>query len=577
MCVIVEHVAEASKCQFKSDPVPLIGGRVPNTSIRKGVDALTAFGRVALPGSTLPRLASVTNRGPVDPDDVLTTTVFVRRRAPIPDALIASPKAISEREFTDRYGADPADLELVRQAVIDAGAEVISQCPLSCRVKVRGDAATLAALFGADLQNVASASPRDGLLATHRSVVGSLSVPRPLDGVVTAVMGLDERPLFKRSGGVGTLSQAAAVPQTWSYSPSQLAKVYDFPDSTGAGCRIAILEYGGGYLQTDLDAFFTDAGIPAPVVTAKSVDGAQNDPGNDNPANADLETTFDIEVAGALAPGAGIEVYFAPNTAQAAVDAYWSVFAPPRPTVCSVSWDFVESRLSPSELGAINDALGVLAAFNVTHINSSGDWGSVGVRDGDSSQVCYPASSPFTLAVGGTELTASVDGTVLSEIVWNTLDSPGDRGASGGGYSTAYKTPDWQRNAHSWNPGRGVPDVAAMASSRSLYEGWFRGQKSFAYGTSFATPLWAALLCRIAELLGRQAGMGFIHPMIYPAIEGQTVIPGFRDITDGSIGAYSALPGGDPCTGLGVPRGVELLAHLRPQFQAAAPPTQTGP
>ncbi|WP_079890069.1 S53 family peptidase [Mycobacteroides abscessus] len=528
---------------------------------------MTKYSRVDLPASRYPALpSSAAVEGAVDPGEEITTTVFVRRRAPIPEVLLTTSAAVSEQEFTDKYGADPADIERVCQAVTDAGAQVLSTNALSCRIKVRGDAATLAELFGADMRNVSSPSPHTGQMMMHRAVQGALSVPGPLQGVVTAVMGLDDRPLFKRASGLGTLASAAVVPQAWTVSAAQLAAAYQFPAASGAGCRIAILEFGGGYVQSDLDTYFSNLSIPVPSVTSKSVDGAQNNPAADMPPGSDLETTFDIEVAGALAPGASIEVYFAPNTAQNYVDAYWSVFAPPRPTVCSVSWDFIESRVPPSYLSAMNDALGVLAAFNVTHINSSGDWGSAGAKDGPDSQVCYPASSPFTLAVGGTELAVTSGGQVASEVVWNTLDGA-DPGASGGGYSRVYSTPDWQKPVVQGNSFRGVPDVAAMASSRSRYEGWMQGQPMWGYGTSFATPLWAALLCRIAELLGRQAGMGFINPLIYPKIEGQTSFPGFRDIADGNIGAYHAAAGWDPCTGLGVPRGVELLEHLRTQLQ----------
>jgi kumamolisin len=51
--------------------------------------------------------------------------------------------------------------------------------------------------------------------------------------------------------------------------------------------------------------------------------------------------------------------------------------------------------------------------------------------------------------------------------------------------------------------------------------------------------------------------LGLIQPLLYG-------IPrGFRDITTGSNGAFTAGPGWDACTGLGVPDGTGLLAGLR--------------
>ena len=76
--------------------------------------------------------------------------------------------------------------------------------------------------------------------------------------------------------------------------------------------RIAIIELGGGFGQSDLDAYFAAWASPVPTVTAVGVDGAQNVPGKD-PNGADGEVLLDIEVVGALAPGANVLVYFAPE------------------------------------------------------------------------------------------------------------------------------------------------------------------------------------------------------------------------------------------------------------------------
>ena len=58
-----------------------------------------------------------------------------------------------------------------------------------------------------------------------------------------------------------------------------------------------------------MQAFFRRLNLAVPVVTPVSVPPAQNSPGGD----ADGEVVLDIEVAGAIAPGASIAVYFASN------------------------------------------------------------------------------------------------------------------------------------------------------------------------------------------------------------------------------------------------------------------------
>ena len=83
------------------------------------------------------------------------------------------------------------------------------------------------------------------------------------------------------------------------------------PRSTGRDETIAIIELGGGYRNADLQVLFQEIGVPAPSVSAVSVDHAGNDPTTAN--SADGEVMLDIEVAGAVAPKAQIVLYFAPN------------------------------------------------------------------------------------------------------------------------------------------------------------------------------------------------------------------------------------------------------------------------
>ena len=100
-----------------------------------------------------------------------------------------------------------------------------------------------------------------------------------------------------------------------SFNAPQVAQLYKFPAGVnGAGQTIGILELGGGYNASDLSSYFAALGIAEPRVTAISVDGATNAP--NDPNGADGEVALDIEVAGSIAPGANIAVYFTPNTAQ---------------------------------------------------------------------------------------------------------------------------------------------------------------------------------------------------------------------------------------------------------------------
>ncbi|MGP8302234.1 S53 family peptidase [Streptomyces inhibens] len=511
---------------------------------------------VPIPGSE--RLAAAEARpvGPLDGSMPIEAMVMLRRRAEVPRELIVGPETISQAELAERYGADPADVELVREVLSRHRVQVIDVDLASRRAKVTGTVDDMAAAFGTRLSQVASPDPAGGAPVEHRHREGPLKVPAELEGVVVAVLGLDDRPQARPH-----LRHAEAEARRISYKPSQLAKVYKFPPGTdGSGQTLSLLELGGGFRHPELATYFESLGLPTPRVTAVSVGGARNHPGED----ADAEVLLDIEVAGALAPGAEQKVYFAHNTDRGFVSAVSAaVHATPTPAALSISWGAPESEWTEQARTVFDEALADAAALGVTVCVAAGDDGSDdGVGDG-LPHTDFPASSPHALACGGTHLEADpATGKVRSEKVWGGADGGG---ATGGGVSEAFRLPSWQDAAgvpHNGSaPGRGVPDVSGVADPATGYEVLVNGSRTVIGGTSAVAPLWAALTCRLVEALGRPLGM--MHPLLYAGAEPGRTSRGFREIIEGSNGAFSAAHGWNACTGLGVPDGEELLASLR--------------
>src|SRR5205814_9830761 len=141
------------------------------------------------------------------------------------------------------------------------------------------------------------------------------------------------------------------------YTPPQVAALYAYPTGLdGSGQRIALIELGGGYKPADLTAYFKALGVTKPKVTAVSVDGAKNAPTGD-PNSADGEVLLDIEVVGAIAPGAEILVYFAPNTDRGFLDAVTTAVHDKRaPSVISISWGAAESQWTAQAMKAMAGA-----------------------------------------------------------------------------------------------------------------------------------------------------------------------------------------------------------------------------
>ena len=111
------------------------------------------------------------------------------------------------------------------------------------------------------------------------------------------------------------------------------------------------------------------------------MDGAANVPGQD-PNGADGEVLLDIEVVGAVAPGAAQVVYFAPNTDQGFVDAVTAAaHATPTPTAISISWGQSEDTWTAQARTALDQAIADAAALGITVTVAAGDNGSADGAD----------------------------------------------------------------------------------------------------------------------------------------------------------------------------------------------------
>ncbi|MFD9893463.1 protease pro-enzyme activation domain-containing protein [Amycolatopsis sp. NPDC059027] len=518
---------------------------------------MTSADFTPLPGSLRAELASAETVGPADPAERITVTVLLRRRADLDRELVTGPETVSPEELTARYGASDEDVRQAREALESAGLTVEEVHAGSRRMTVTGSAETLGTAFGASLTRVRSTGPFGGDPVEHLARSGELRVPSSLSDVIVAVLGLDTRPQARAQFRLHDAPAAAHA-----YSPEQLGTIYGFPsDMDGTGQTLAIIELGGGFRQSDVDTFFRGLKIPSPTIRAVEVDGAKNAPTGD-PSSADGEVLLDIEVAGALAPKATQLVYFAPNTDRGFLDAVsTAVHATPTPAAVSISWGQSEDQWTAQARAAMDQVFTDAAALGVTVCVASGDNGSGDGQNDGKAHVDFPAASPHALACGGTRLEAGPDGKITSETVWNEPSG----GATGGGVSDAFPVPPFQASAGiparaGGGTGRGVPDVAGNADPATGYQILVDGKRSVVGGTSAVAPLWAALICRLAQAANR--GFGLIHTRLYQGVQAGKPQQGFRDITSGGNGAYSAGPGWDACTGLGTPDATALLHTL---------------
>jgi kumamolisin len=321
-----------------------------------------------------------------------------------------------------------------------------------------------------------------------------------------------------------------------------LCTAYDWPTGLSGGGVIAIVELGGGWLQSDLELFCKRNNIPVPSVVDVSVDGTRNAPGVDS--DSDGEVTLDVQVAAAacsMATGrpATIRVYWAKDIAPAVRAAIHDGC-----DVCSISWGMDEAQWGKAALLDMEQAAAAAVAAGMVVFAAAGDNDS---SDGGPTpaNVDGPASCPHVIACGGTRKAAT------QETVWNNNPGRTNGQGTGGGFSTVFQPmPAWQIGTPPGGSGRMVPDVAANADPETGYNVVLNGEVAAIGWTSAVAPLYTGLFAAFGSKLG------WVLPELW---RNPTC---FNDITVGDNGAFRARTGPDACTGLGSPIAARLATLL---------------
>jgi kumamolisin len=510
--------------------------------------------------------------GDVDPEQPIVITVYLKRRSPdkfqpgSAGDLARLAKPITRHALAaQRHRTHAHAAERIQTVAKKFGVTVLEIDLVGRTVTLQASARLMSEIFGATLRIYDDGKHR------FRARVGQLTIPKEIAPWTRAILGFDQRPMETRP--VGRLSALVSDAVSGGLWPTEIAALYGIPlNHDVSKVCVGIVALGGGYLDSDLKQALQKMGREAPVVVDKSVVVADPSQPPDDPSApvndfgggtaADQEIALDLQIVASLLPKARIVVYFAGNSTQNLVGAINKAIFDDvnRPQVLSVSWGSAEKFWSESARDAMQGVLADAKRLQVTVLFAAGDELATGGLYDGKAHVWFPASSPYALGCGGTHPTLGADRTsVGAETVWNE----GQVG-TGGGISDCFPVPDYQSNLalpHSVNDAalrRGVPDVAAAAASSPGYRIVFNGTEVVKDGTSAAAPLWAGLIA-IANAQ-RGTPVGFLNPALYANPSW------FREITTGDnrVGGkgYDAGPGWNACTGLGVPKGADIVAAL---------------
>lgn len=380
------------------------------------------------------------------------------------------------------------------------------------------------------------------------------------------------------------------------YSPRQFATAYDVAPLwrgqvtgrpvTGKGRTIVIVDsFGSPTIRHDLAKFDAAFGLPkAHLIVDQPVGRIPRYRGN-NQERVDWasETTLDVDYAHAMAPGATIRLIETPVDETEGLQGLpqmmraerWAIYHG-HADVISQSFGATEQTFpSAKAIRGLRGTFEIAARRHVTVLAASGDNGATDYTKSMNSTYrhrvqSWPSTDPLVTSVGGLHLTLDNSGErVAQDRVWR--DS---YGAGGGGRSSVFGRPSWQRGVRSVvGNRRGVPDISMTADVNGGGLIWtsFKGQSpgwQLVGGTSMATPMFAGVMALADQAAGHRLGM--INAALY-RIGASTAkarrAAGLVDVTRGSnsfsgVPGFSAKPGFDLASGWGTVDAAKFVPAL---------------
>ena len=528
---------------------------------------------------------------------------------------------LSAAQVEAEFGPTSAQIAAVKAWLTGDGLTVTSvNDSVDGYVAVSGSVSAAAKAFSVTFQNFKGPDKR-----TDRAPAETASAPASVASAVLTVSGLDTASHQAKPGDtlpppdpnywvappcsayygqkIATSEPSAyGKKQPWNncgYTPAQVRGAYGVSQSgmTGKGQTVAIVDaYASPTMHSDANEF-------AKVVGDKPFRPGQYQqtlPSTFTLTAADEcdapgwygEETLDVESVHGQAPDANVRFVAAAScTDQDLTTALASIVDNHLASIVSNSWG---EPYDDDALTSVDDQIFQVGAIEgIGFFFSSGDSGYESPDEdaaSDAIQVDYPTSSPWVTSVGGTSLAIGPKKNYEFETSWGTLLDPLSSsgksweytppglypdyydGSSGGGVSTAYTQPFYQRGVVPYSlatavpegttttPMRVVPDVSALADpSTGILVGQTTLQPNgttYAFslsrigGTSVACPTFAGIEADAQQAAGHP--LGFADPVIYQRYG----TAAYHDVTDH-------------------PRGPGYLAEVRNNY--TDPYTKTGP
>jgi pseudomonalisin len=574
---------------------------------------------VSLSGDVLPGIAKAQPVGAPETSTQVTLAVGLRDRNVAAEnrvlAALSDPTSPSYHHFLtpDQFAAQFGPSDGQYRAVIgwlrSGGLSVVSTSKARDLVEVTGAVARIDALFHTQIRTFHS---------TAGDVYANVTAPTvPGDLDILGVTGLNNVQHFvtTQSTAPKATTSGTPVPQS-TLTPQDLWGIYQQPqDNQGQGETMAIFGAGDSTgIVAGLRNFEKQNKLPVLPVSTTYV--PQGTPYPDLTGD-DVEWYLDTQASTGMAPQVqNLHLYFGKDLSDASVLNVFNQWADDNVDK-QASASYGECETSPADpaisSAGLGNALEPLAEQTLTRANlqgqtlfsSTGDTGAYcpdipfpvnpnGVLYTGDPRLNYPAASSHVVAVGGSVVwpDSSDPSKATTETAWTHGGGGNSVMLAAGDYQTKYKTANSKcvvdyggGTSSTGGDCRGTPDVAAE-SGDVIGDGYTictPGCSVGGAGTSLSSPLWLGMWTRIqAAAADPASGLGFADEVLYkfgatPGLHG----PDFTDITVGTNGLYTALPGWDNTSGWGSPMVTNLLLDIdgktKPTNDIPPPPVSVAP
>ncbi len=556
--------------------------------------ALAAPPGWAATGTSAMALANATDLGPLAGSKVVNVTLGLQlRNVEAVESAIAAGQTMSRDAFVSQYAPSADQVSAAVSYLQAQGFANVTAAPNNLLVSASAPAAVVQKAFNTTLHgftldggtyfaNTQPAFVPTALSGNVVAVLGLTNVPglhagptaKPVSGIVPGSFATDGTP--SPTPCLENVNQTAPVPVCPRfYDPATYSIAYDAGSTPPASnTEIAIFTEGDvSGAVSDFRYNESQFGLPQVPVNLIHVEPQSTDTsGND-------EWTLDMTYSqGTAYKPKRLDLYNVATLSFSDLTTGLNRWASDDiAPVMNASIGGCEAFPYESGDMLVGDMILVeAAAQGQTLFASTGDTGAYCGVDGvppnggvgGVPMVEYPASSPYAVAVGGTDLFTNVDGTYLGEQAWQS---------GGGGLSQFEYSPAWESPTQpvGTTPAglsfRGLPDVATDAALETGALLYLSGTENEIGGTSLASPLQAGIYARMQSAHANRLGFA---PIAYYGLYGSStaqqlngppeteLIGPFHDVLQGTNGLYTALPKYDYTTGMGTFDIARLSAAL---------------